>query len=81
MIILAINRFVLLVNFRNLFDKALMEIFQFRRALLDIMDGLRFDYKSKLINSMGFLGKKILICSPDDKLLATPMVCANFEHL
>jgi len=27
------NRFVLIVNFRNRFDKALRKIFQFRRAL------------------------------------------------
>jgi len=33
-IITAINRFVIIVNFCNCFVKALMEIFQFRRALL-----------------------------------------------
>jgi len=32
-IIIAINRFIIIVNFRNHFDKALAEIFQFRRAL------------------------------------------------
>ncbi len=33
-IIIVINRFVLIVNFCNRFDKALTEIFQFCRALL-----------------------------------------------
>jgi len=33
-IIIVINRFVLIVNFCNCFDKALTEIFQFCRALL-----------------------------------------------
>jgi len=33
MIKIVINLFVLIVNFRNHFDKALTEIFQFRRAL------------------------------------------------
>jgi len=32
-IIIAINCFVIIVNFRNRFDKALTEIFQFRMAL------------------------------------------------
>jgi len=32
-IIIAINCFVITVNFRNRFDKALIEIFQFCRAL------------------------------------------------
>jgi len=32
-IIISINLFVLIINFRNCFDKALTEIFQFRRAL------------------------------------------------
>jgi len=34
MIIFAINRFVIIVNFRNHFDKVLTEIFHFRRALM-----------------------------------------------
>ncbi len=34
MIIMAINHFVIIVNFRNRFDKALMKIFQFHRALI-----------------------------------------------
>jgi len=33
MIIIVINRFIIIVNFRNLYDKAIMEIFQLRRAL------------------------------------------------
>jgi len=33
-IIIAINHFVIIVNFHNRFDKALTEIFQFRMALL-----------------------------------------------
>jgi hypothetical protein len=33
-IIIAINYFVIIVNFYNRFDKALAEIFQFRRALI-----------------------------------------------
>jgi len=33
-IIIMINRFVIIVNFHNCFDKALTEIFQFRRALI-----------------------------------------------
>ncbi len=33
-IIIAINCFIIIVNFRNRFDKALTEIFQFRRALV-----------------------------------------------
>jgi len=32
MIIIPINRFDIMVNFPNCFDKALTEIFQFRRA-------------------------------------------------
>jgi len=35
-IIIAINHFVIMVNFCNRFDKALTEIFQFCRALLSI---------------------------------------------
>jgi len=35
MIIIAINRFIIIVNFHNHFDKAITEIFQFRRALFD----------------------------------------------
>jgi len=35
-IIMAINCLVIIVNFRNRFDKALTEIFQFRRALFYI---------------------------------------------
>jgi len=38
MIIIAINRFVIIVNFRNRFDKALTEIFQFWRALVLIKE-------------------------------------------
>jgi len=34
MIIIVINRFVIIINFRDHFDKAIMEIFQFRRALI-----------------------------------------------
>jgi len=34
MIIIAINRFIKIVNFHNRFDKALTEIFQFCRALV-----------------------------------------------
>jgi len=37
MIIIAINRFVIIVNFHNRFNKALTEIFQFRRALISIL--------------------------------------------
>jgi hypothetical protein len=37
-IIIAINRFIIIVNFRNRFDKALMEIFQFRIALALVLD-------------------------------------------
>jgi len=33
MIIIEINCFVIIINFRNHFDKALLEIFQFCRAL------------------------------------------------
>jgi len=32
-IIITINRFIIIVNFRNRFAKALTEIFQFRRPL------------------------------------------------
>ncbi len=32
-LIIAINHFVIIVNFRNRLDKALTEIFQFRMAL------------------------------------------------
>jgi len=35
MIICEINHLILIVNFRNCFDKALTEIFQFHRALLE----------------------------------------------
>jgi len=31
-----INHFVIIINFRNHFDKALTEIFQFRMTLVDI---------------------------------------------
>jgi len=34
MIIIAINHFIIIINLRNCFDKALREIFQFRRALV-----------------------------------------------
>jgi len=34
MIIIAINCFVIIVNYRNRFDKALTEILQFRMALI-----------------------------------------------
>jgi len=34
MIIIAINHFIIIVNFHCSFDKALAEIFQFRRALV-----------------------------------------------
>jgi len=33
MVIIAINHFVIIINFCNHFDKVLTEIFQFRRAL------------------------------------------------
>ncbi len=32
MIVIAINRFFIIINFRNSFDKALTEIFQFRMS-------------------------------------------------
>jgi len=37
MIIIVINCFVIIFNFHNCFEKALTEIFQFRRALLHVI--------------------------------------------
>jgi len=41
---IAINRFIIIINFRNCFNKALTEIVQFRRALEGINPAVRHRY-------------------------------------
>jgi len=49
MIIIAINHFVIVVNFRNLLDKDLKEIFQFCKALYSRVEFLpAFKFTGKI---------------------------------
>jgi len=53
-----INRFVIIVNFRNRFDKALMEIFQFRRNTIKKI----LNYVTRMMSYYVLLQKIIFCC-------------------
>jgi len=78
MIIIAINRFILIINFRNRFDKALTEIFQFCRALPECVETTFTNIPMLIVNPLKMEPLQLLL---DKRKLIHFLLMNFFKYL